>query len=190
MTLIHFTRPAFAIEVLLLAAVLVAALTDLRWRRIPNWLTVSTLALGFVLNALIAYPAPMEGVWVAGKGFALAFGLNLVMYMLRMTGGGDVKLMAAIGAVVGTSDFLGIFLLNALIGGVLGLVLAAVKGRARQTFWNVGFMVSELMRWRAPHLSREQLDVNSPKALTLPRAVPICLGVLVFLAMARLWTRS
>jgi prepilin peptidase CpaA len=184
---VHFTRPALGIEVLLLASVLIAALTDLRWRRIPNWLTVGTLILAFILNALIAYPNPLEGVWLAAKGFALAFLLNLVMYMLHMTGAGDVKLMAAIGALVGCSNFLGIFLLNALIGGILGILLVAIKGRARQTLWNVGYMVSEIVQWRAPYLTREQLDVNSPKALTLPRAVPICLGVLVFLTAARLW---
>ena len=173
---------------MLLVAALAAAYTDLRWRRIPNWLTVGALALGFVLNPLIAYPAPLEGLWLAAKGFALAFGLNLVMYVLRMTGAGDVKLMAAIGALVGCSDFLGIFLLNAIIGGVLGLLLIVVKGRTRQTFWNVAYIIGEFMKWRAPYLTREQLDVNSPKALTLPRAVPICIGVLVFLALARVWT--
>ena len=76
---------------MLVLAVLVATVTDLRSRRIPNWLTVSTLVLGFVLNALIAYPSPLEGVWLSAKGFALAFALNLVMYMLHMTGAGDVK---------------------------------------------------------------------------------------------------
>ena len=177
------------IEVLLLAAVLVAAITDMRWRRIPNWLTAGTVALGFVLNALNTYPTPMEGLGLAAKGFALAFSLNLIMYALRMTGAGDVKLMAAIGALVGCSNFVGIFLLNAIIGGVLGLILVVAKGRARQTLWNVGYMVSEMMKWRAPYLTREQLDVNSPKALTLPRAVPICLGVIVFLAAARIWAR-
>jgi prepilin peptidase CpaA len=185
---IHFTRPAVGIEVLLLAAVLVAAITDLRWRRIPNWLTAATLVLAFLLNALIAYPTPLQGISMAAKGFALAFGLNLVMYLLHMTGGGDLKLMAAIGALVGCSDFLGIFLLNALIGGILGIVLILLKGRTRQTLWNLGYMVSEMMKWHAPYLAREQLDVQSPKALTLPRAVPICLGVIAFLVMGRIWT--
>ena len=187
MPVIQFTRPAVGIEFLLVAAALIAAMTDLRWRRIPNWLTVSTLVLGFAFNALLSYPAVSEGLWMAAKGFAFAFGLNLLMYLLRMTGAGDLKLMAAIGAVAGWRNFLLIFLLNALIGGILALVLVAAKGKVRQTLWNVGFMVSEMMRWRAPYMSREQLDVNSPKALTLPRAVPICLGVLAFLAMARLW---
>jgi len=185
---IQFTRPAVGIEFMLVGAVLVATVTDLRSRRIPNWLTVSTLVLGFVLNALIAYPSPLEGVWLSAKGFALAFVLNLFMYMLHMTGAGDVKLLAAVGALVGCSDFVGIFLLTALIGGVLGIILILVKGRVRQTLWNVGYMVSELMKWRAPHLTREQLDVGSAEALRLPGAVRIGLGVVAFLVMARIWS--
>lgn len=185
--MIQFTRPAVGIEFILLIAVLIATVTDLRSRRIPNWLTVSALAMGFAFNALIAYPSPLDGIWLSAKGFALAFGINVLMYMLHMTGAGDVKLLAAIGAMVGVSDFLGIFLLTALIGGVLAIGLIAVKGRVRQTLWNVGYMVSELMKWRAPHLTREQLDVGSAKALRLPGAVRICLGVVTFLVMARVW---
>jgi prepilin peptidase CpaA len=185
---IHFTRPAVGIEFVLLLAVAVATVTDLRWRRIPNWLTVSTLVLGFALNALITYPTPLDGLWVAAKGFAFAFGLNLVMYTLHMTGAGDVKLLAAVGAMVGFSDFLGIFLLTALLGGVLAILLMTLKGRVRQTLWNVGFLVGELMRWRAPHLTREQLDVGSNKAFRLPGAVRICLGVVTFLVMARVFS--
>ena len=181
MSVIPFNRPPVGAEILLLATVLVAAITDIRWRRIPNWLTVGVLALAFLLNALNAYPTPWEGAWFAAKGFALAFSLNLIMYALRMTGAGDVKLMAAIGALVGCANFLGIFVLNAVVGGVLGLVLVCIKGRVRQTFWNVGYMASEMMKWRAPYLTREQLDVNSPKALTLPRAVPIFLATILFL---------
>jgi prepilin peptidase CpaA len=185
---LQFTRPAVGIEYVLVVAVLMATFTDLRSRRIPNWLTVSTLLLGFVLNALVAYPAPLDGIWLAAKGFGLAFALNLVMYMLHMTGAGDLKLLAAIGAMVGCSDFVGIFMLTALIGGVLAIVLMLLKGRVRQTLWNVGFMVGELMKWQAPHVTREQLDVGSSKALRLPGAVRICLGVVAFLVMARVWS--
>ena len=185
--MIQFTRPAVGIEIFLLLAVFVATITDLRTRRIPNWLTVSTLVLGFALNALITYPSPLEGLWMATKGFTFAFALNLLMYMLHMTGAGDVKLLAAVGAMVGCSDFVGIFMLTALIGGLLAIALMLVKGRVRQTLFNVGYMVSELLKWRAQHLTREQLDVGSAKALRLPGAVRICLGVVTFLVMARVW---
>jgi prepilin peptidase CpaA len=184
---IHFTRPALGIEIILLLAVLTASVTDLRWRRIPNWLTVGTLAVGFLFNALIAYPSPGEGLWFAAKGFALAFTLNFVMYLLHMTGAGDVKMLAAIGALVGCSDFLGVFLIKALLGGALALLLAAGKGRLRQVAWNTGYMVGELTKWRAPYLTREQLDVNNAESIRLPGAIPICLGVCVFLIMAHVW---
>ena len=167
--MIQFTRPAVGIEFVLVLAVLVATVTDLRSRRIPNWLTVSTVVLAFVLNALIAYPSPVEGVWLAAKGFALAFALNLVVYMLHMTGAGDLKLLAAVGAMVGCSDFVGIFVLAALIGGVLAIILMLLKGRVR-------------------HLTREQLDVGSSKALRVPGALRICLGVIAFLVIARIWS--
>jgi prepilin peptidase CpaA len=182
---LHLTRPAVGIEVVLLAAVLVAAFTDVRWRRIPNWLTLGTVVLALVLNPLAAWPTPLAGLWLALKGFALAFLLNLIMYALHMTGAGDVKLLAAIGALVGTADFLGIFLLNAVIGGLLAVALILLKGRVRQTLWNLAYMIGEFMKWKVPYLTREQLDVNNPKALTLPRALPIALGVVVFLVMAR-----
>jgi hypothetical protein len=79
-------------------------------------------------------------------------------------------------------------MLTALIGGVLAIVLMLVKGRVKQTLWNVGYMVGELMQWHAPHVTREQLDVGSSKALRLPGAVRIGLGVVAFLVMARVWS--
>jgi prepilin peptidase CpaA len=185
-TSIAFTPPAAAIEIILIAAVLTAAVTDIRWRRIPNWLTASVVLIGFVVNPLVHRPHSSDGLWLATAGFVLAFGLNLAMYALHMTGAGDVKLMAAIGALVGCSDFLGIFFLNAAIGGIIGLALVVRGRRLRTTLWNVTYMAGELMRWRAPYLSREALDVRSPRAVTLPRAVPICLGTLVFLMIVNL----
>jgi hypothetical protein len=90
--------------------------------------------------------------------------------------------------MVGCSDFVGIFLLSAAIGGVLAIILVLMKGRVQQTMWNLGYMMSELMKWHAPHVTREQLDVGSAKALRLPGAVRICLGVVAFLVMARVWS--
>jgi prepilin peptidase CpaA len=185
--MIHFTRPAVGIEVILLLAVLTASVTDLRWRRIPNWLTVTTVAMGFLFNAILTYPSPGEGLWFAAKGFALAFALNFIMYLLHMTGAGDVKMLAAVGALVGGANFLGVFLIKAMIGGLLALLLAAGKGRLRQVAWNTGYMVGELTRWRAPYLTRGQLDVNNAESIRLPGAIPICLGTCAFLLMAHLW---
>src|ERR1039458_10102802 len=58
---------------------------------------------------------------------------NPTLFRSHMTGAGDVKLLAAVGAMVGCSDFVGIFLLTALIGGVLAIILVLVKGRLGAT---------------------------------------------------------
>ena len=56
-------------------------------------------------------------------------------------GAGDVKLMAAIGAIVGLSNWFGIFVLSNILGGLVAVVLLLSKGGARRTFSNIGYML-------------------------------------------------
>ena len=175
------------ISVPLLALVLAAAIYDIRYRRIPNWLNVAGVAVGFLLNAaLLPRPdlgliRPLDGVLFALKGFLIAFGLHFVFYLLRFTGAGDVKLMGAVGAMAGWPNWFGIFLLNAIIGGVLAVIFAMARGRLRKTLFNVGFALGELAHFRAPYLAKEELDVNSPKSMRLPRGAMVALGTIAFL---------
>ena len=107
-----FTLPPRGIEIVLLAVLLVAAVYDVRYRRIPNWVTVTGVALGVALNAFLRAPADawfsLAGVWFSLRGLGLAFGVYLVLYVIRAMGAGDVKLMAAVGALVGWRDWLGL----------------------------------------------------------------------------------
>ena len=68
---IHLTRPAVGIEFVLVLAVLVATFTDLRTRRIPNWLTYSSLAaalvLRFVASGWAGLKSGLVGVLVAAE---------------------------------------------------------------------------------------------------------------------------
>jgi len=75
-----------------------ALATDLLWRRIPNKLTVPAF-LGAVLFYTAAYG--QRGLWFALAGFLLGFGMLLVLWLLGGGGGGDVKLMGALGAWLG-----------------------------------------------------------------------------------------
>jgi prepilin peptidase CpaA len=172
------------LQVLLLAVALIAAVWDIRTRRIPNWLVLSGLLLGFLLNGFLFYG---PGLLRAAAGFGLALLIYVPMYILRGMGGGDVKLMAALGAIAGWRLWLGIFILTGILGGILAIVLTLAKGRLRKTLWNVGFIVSELLYFRAPHLTRAELDVGSPKAVTLPHGAVIALGVVSVLVLARLF---
>jgi hypothetical protein len=63
------------------------------------------------------------------------------------------------------------------------------RGRFRHTFWNVGFIFSQLLRFRSPAIGSAELDVRNPKALTLPAGVRIAAGVFAFLAASAVWGR-
>jgi prepilin peptidase CpaA len=167
-------------EALLLALVLAAAVYDVRYRRIPNWLTVGGVVLGIALNTFL-YQWP--GTLYALKGLGLAFGLYVTLYALRAMGAGDVKLMAAVGSMVGWENWFGIFLVTAVIGGIMSLILITARGRVKKTLFNVSFILSEMMSGRPAYLANEELDVKSKKSLGLAHGAVIAVGTVFFLAM-------
>src|SRR5438067_560156 len=90
--------------VVALAVVLVTAIgTDLRSSRIPNWLTFS--AMGFALVGH-AWLNGFSGALFSLAGLGTGLGLFLVIYYFGNFGAGDVKLMAAVGAFVGSYEVL------------------------------------------------------------------------------------
>ena len=177
----QFTPLPAAIVLVLIPVVLLAAVCDLRTRHIPNWVNLAGLALGFVVNTIVY---GLAGLKIAGLGFLLGFALKFVFYLLHLTSAGDVKLMAAVGAMVGPADWIAVFLLTAIVGGIWALVLVLAKRRFTDTAWNVRFLLGEMKELRAPYKGSEQLDVNSPEALTMPRGPVNALGVLIFISLA------
>jgi prepilin peptidase CpaA len=103
-------------------------------------------------------------------------------------GAGDVKLMAAVGAIVGPGNWLSIFLVTALLGGLAALVLVAWKKRVRATMNNVGVLVNEMARLRPPAKADSRLDVRSSESLRMPHGTVIAAGVVIFLASGWLYT--
>lgn len=156
----------------------IAAATDLHSRTIPNWLVVIGLVLGFGLNT---YVYGWAGLWAASLGFGLALALYIPLYLLRAMGGGDVKLMAAVGALAGPKDWFTIFVLASILGGAIALTLLFMRNSMGTTFHNVGHILTNLVRLRAPYASNPDLDISSPKAVTMPHGVAIAAGTFAFL---------
>lgn len=99
----------------------IAVAIDLRHRRIPNWLTVSSALLGLVFHTATR---GWEGVGQSLGGFAVGFGILLVLWLIGGGGGGDVKLMGAIGAWLGPKYTFGVFVLSVFFAIVCtGLVI-------------------------------------------------------------------
>jgi prepilin peptidase CpaA len=175
------------VELALLALVLAAAIYDVRYRRIPNWLTLSGVILGLGLNGFLNAARP--GIFKSSMiGLGAAFGIYFVLYALRAMGAGDVKLMAAVGAVVGWPNWFGIFVVTAAIGGIMALMLIVMRKRFKKTIFNVGFILSEMKSGRPAYVGKEELDVRNPKAMGLPHGAVIAIGTLFFLAIAAHFT--
>jgi prepilin peptidase CpaA len=140
------------------AAVSLAAAVDVRWRRIPNWLCASLFLFGVVLNV---WRDGAAGGAMSLAGAAVGLALLLPFYMLRAIGAGDVKLLAALGALLGPQLLVSVVVYGALAGGVMSLVILLVRGR-------LFVAVNEIfVQHRAP----------TPSGATAPYGVAIASGV-------------
>jgi prepilin peptidase CpaA len=156
----------------------IAAVTDLHSRIIPNWLVATGTALGFGLNT---YLFGWAGLQAAALGFGLALALYIPLFLLRAMGGGDVKLMAAVGSLAGPQDWFTIFVFASVLGAVFALALLFLRNSTGTAFENIWHILKNLARFRAPYASNPDLDISSPKAITMPHGVAIAAGTLAFL---------
>jgi prepilin peptidase CpaA len=106
------------------------ALVDLRTRRVPNALTGTVALLGLALAALhVSTVGPAAALGGLGVGLAVM----LPGHLIGATGAGDVKLLAALGTLLGPKGVLIAFVYSAIAGGALALVVAAGRRRLRET---------------------------------------------------------
>lgn len=178
-----FTLPPQKVVMVLLVMLLAAAAFDIVYRRIPNWLTVSGVVLGIVINTILGSQEG-AGLVFSLAGLGIAFGIYAALYALHAMGAGDVKLMAAVGALVGWERWFGIFFVTALFGGVLALLLVVFRGRLKKTLFNVSFILSEMKSGRPAYLANEELDVKSKKSVGLPHGAVIAAGTILYLALS------
>ncbi len=124
-----------ALESLAAAALLISAFTDLRGRKIRNWVTLPTCALCLALRAGADGWGSLSGPGAASGLFALALagGLFLLLHLLGAMGMGDVKLAAALGAALGFPTIMATLFWIAVAGGLLALGVMIRERRARTT---------------------------------------------------------
>jgi prepilin peptidase CpaA len=126
----------------MLALLAWAALIDLRDRRIPNWLTVSLALAGLAQSFTWAHTVTPG---TAALGFATGFGITFILFGLGALGGGDVKLLAGLGAWLGPKPTLLVFGAAAVIGMVIVLAQAARRGRLTRLFQNSAVIATNLV---------------------------------------------
>ena len=170
---------------LLLCALTIAtvgAVKDALGRRIPNWLTYSGLIAALLVRiALGGWSELRAGL----AGMLIAGGIFFLLFLLGGMGGGDVKLMAAVGAWVGL-DQVGIFLMvSALAGGLLAAGYMLVHKQVFKTLRNtVELLRHHLTTGIEPH---PILNVQQAGTLRLPYGVAIAIGTFYCVGNAFWW---
>jgi prepilin peptidase CpaA len=151
-------------QVWIAIAVGVAAMVDdLARRHIANWIPAAALAGGFGWQ--IGRDG-WHGLWTALAGSLLGFGVFLIFYLKGGMGGGDIKLMAGFGALLGAGLLLEAAVWAAAIGGLMAVGALVWRSAARK-----------LGAVRTPATPHEQ-----ERAATIPYAPAITLGVWLVLA--------
>ena len=143
-----------------------ATYTEIKERRIPNWLTLGSIVLGLGAAAI---EGGGPGLVDSALGMALAGGLFLPFCLLGVVGGGDMKLMAAAGAITGWPMALRVVCDTCVAGGLIAVAIMAWKGVLLTTFANVFRIIFGMPR-------RSHGLRNPPM---VPYALAITVGTLV-----------
>jgi prepilin peptidase CpaA len=152
----------------------VATFTDLRSRRIPNWLVLPFMLLGIGVSARLH---GWHGVEQSFAGIGLGAVLFGVLFMMGGMGMGDVKLCAAIGAWIGPAQLLFAIVMTGIFGGVMAVGWAVIGGFVGELFSGAGDLVFGLKeRGMQPH---PELVLSNPRSRKMPYAPAIALGTLI-----------
>jgi prepilin peptidase CpaA len=162
-----------------------AAVGDLRARVIRNWLTFSLMITGLIQSV---GPAATVTPGAAALGLLTGFGLLLMPFAIGAIGGGDVKLLAGIGAWVGPIAVFQIFAVEAVIGMGIVLAQAAASGRLKALFQNSAVLALNMAH--ADRLGTDHLQKTAQHCRSidrpLPYAVPTLAATLLVLALTLL----
>jgi prepilin peptidase CpaA len=162
---------------LLVGALLLAVIacwTDLRSRRIPNWLTVPGAVVG--IGASTAFGS-WQGLKTSLLGLAVGLVLLLPFVALRSLGAGDWKLAGAIGAFVGPGALVDLLLGSVFVAGIMAVALVIYKRRVRETVRNIGHILVSLVTFRLPGM---QVSLDNPDSLKIPYGVALGFTMVVY----------
>ncbi|HET7103128.1 MAG TPA: A24 family peptidase [Terracidiphilus sp.] len=156
------------------AVLAVATYTDLRSRRIPNWLVYPFLVAGFVVSG---WTHGWHGILMSLEGLALGAVILGFFFWLGGMGMGDVKLCAAIGAWIGPSQLLIALVITGMAGGIMAICWAALGGFLGELFSGTSELV---LGWKKRgQLAHPEMVLSNPKRRKLPYAPAIAIGTLL-----------
>jgi prepilin peptidase CpaA len=163
-------------DILLLLVLLICIITDIKFRKIYNGVLIPALFLGLLVNLA---SDGLSGLFFGLKGFLLGLGFLIIPFIMGGIGGGDVKLLATIGAVKGPQFVFYTFLGMGLTGGILAIGILIYQGKLIKTLKELG---NGLMLFFATRFKTITFGGNNDENL-FPYGVAITLGALAAYVM-------
>ena len=164
------SSPVTFSDLILLVLLGTSGYTDIRRQKIYNACTLPALALGLIWNTAFF---GLAGARSSVTGFLLGFGIFFLIYLWGGIGGGDVKLMGAIGAIAGYPFIIPAILYSILIGGAIALIELVWQKRLLRSIKNI-FLT--LFTFFIPKLNTVPLD--PAESLKVPYGLAISAGTL------------
>ncbi|MCD4755526.1 MAG: prepilin peptidase [Deltaproteobacteria bacterium] len=152
--------------------VVIAAIIDVRTRKIPNYLTLSGWGIGLMYHVITG---GLDGLIFSSAGLILGFGLLFLFYLVGGAGAADVKLMAAIGAFLGWEEVLRAFVFSSIMGLLFAVAIMAKAGLLGKIFKNIYETFKGFVLFR----SISFIPINSN--LKMCYGPPIALGTILSL---------
>jgi prepilin peptidase CpaA len=118
----------------------VGMVCDVRVQKLPNWLTVPTFCAGLLFYVIVGAvnTTVWQGLSFSLAGFAVGFGLMLILWFIGGAGGGDVKFMGALGCWLGAWLTVQVLVLSTVLSAAITAFLLLTK-KKKQAAWRVPY---------------------------------------------------
>lgn len=163
----------------LLVVLLLAAITDLRERKIYNKLTYPALPIGLIVHTVAL---GWEGLFAGLTAALIMFVLGLLMMPVGIIKGGDIKLFVVVGGFVGGAGLFQVVFYSVFAGALLGIVMGLLNGYLWTLLKRIGSLIRGYFRMIAYRTSNLKPHLEPDERSKLPFAVAILMGGLLTLS--------
>lgn len=158
-------------NILVVAFAVTVAVGDLRWRKIPRALTVSAFFLGLI------YHLSIHQFWSSVVAAVVGLAASALFFRLGAIAGGDVKLIVAMGALLGWPRWSTAMLAAIFIAGLIALIQVLRQRALRQTLTNIGSILSRLQQ--SGMREHPEINVRNGRLIRAPFGVAVAAGTLI-----------
>jgi prepilin peptidase CpaA len=164
---------------LVTVTLMVAAAIDGYKLKVPNWITFPMILSGWVISTI---SFGWEGLGWSLAGTAVGLALLLPAYAIGGMGAGDVKLLAGVGAWVGSEITLYAFCVSAIVGGAIAVAMVMSRKAWHKHYYQFWTIWNEVLTIRDPEKLATIAAERKSSMLLLPYGIPIAIGTIAYFA--------